>query len=179
MSYPELLREEITGPLQLKETQIELSAEQKSRFLPGHDADLHPAHAWDLAALAGAGGIRSTAGDMLTYLEAYLRPDKVKPETGFGGSATLSQAIKDALPLRNGIGPRMSIALAWQFDIDSGVYWHNGETGGYSAYAFFSPLTDTAGVVLINAAIASNFTDKLGLHIRARLSGDRAISLGK
>ena len=179
MSYPELLKEEITGPLKMKETQIELSAEQKGRFLPGHDADLHPAHPWDLVALAGAGGIRSTAGDMLTYLEANLRPDKIKPEAGFGGSATLSQAIKDSLPLRTGIGPRMSIALAWQFDIDSGVYWHNGETGGYSAYAFFSPLTDTAGVVLINAAIAGNFTDKLGQHIRARLAGDRAISLGK
>jgi len=33
--------------------------------------------------------------------------------------------------------------------------------------------------VLMNAAIASTFTDKLGQHIRARLDGDRAISLGK
>jgi hypothetical protein len=31
------------------------------------------------------------------------------------------------------------IALAWLFDPQSGNYWHNGATGGYSAYAFLIP----------------------------------------
>jgi hypothetical protein len=35
-----------------------------------YDGEHKPAHAWDIPALAGAGAIRSTAGDMLTYLEA-------------------------------------------------------------------------------------------------------------
>jgi D-alanyl-D-alanine-carboxypeptidase/D-alanyl-D-alanine-endopeptidase len=64
------LHTEVIEPLQLKETTIALTPDEQRRFIEGHDAKHNPAHAWDLDAFAGAGAIRSTAGDMLTYLEA-------------------------------------------------------------------------------------------------------------
>ncbi len=82
--YPTLLKQEVTDPLGLKDTAINLSPDQQRRFIPGHDAKHRPAHAWDLVAFAGAGAIRSTAGDMLTYVEANLRPESVKA-TGADG----------------------------------------------------------------------------------------------
>ena len=77
-TYAELLQSEITGPLKLNDTAITLSPEQELRFAQGHGDAHQPAHAWKLDALAGAGAIRSTANDMLTYLEAQLHPDTVK-----------------------------------------------------------------------------------------------------
>src|SRR5262249_45057997 len=71
-TYADHLREEITGPLGMTDTVLELSDEQERRFLQGRDAAHRPVHHWYVPGLAGAGSIRSTAGDMMTYLEANL-----------------------------------------------------------------------------------------------------------
>jgi CubicO group peptidase (beta-lactamase class C family) len=166
--YPELLKQKVAGPLGLKDTVIALSSEQQGRFIQGHDADHHPVHAWDLDALAGAGAIRSTAPDMLTYLEAQLHPD-----------AKLAAAVQQSHELRNDVGGGMRIALAWMYKPDDGDYWHNGATGGYSSFASFNPKTDCALVVLTNISIGSkgSLADALGGHIVARLEGKPALSL--
>jgi CubicO group peptidase (beta-lactamase class C family) len=136
--------------------------------IPGH-----------LDALAGAGAIRSTAGDMLTYLEAELHPGKAK-HAGVADSPgnTMASALALSHELR-GVGPGMEIALVWLYDSKSGNYWHNGATGGYSSYVFFNPREDCAAVVLFNTTINAHgsFADRLGEHIAERLSGKPAISL--
>src|ERR1035438_5926121 len=73
--YSTLLHDQITGPLNMRDTAIALTPEMQARFIPGYDGNGRPAHAWDLDALAGAGGIRSTAADMLTYLQEQLHPE--------------------------------------------------------------------------------------------------------
>lgn len=178
-SYADLLRSEVTGPLGLNDTTIALSPAQLGRFLPGHDGEHRPAHAWDLDALAGAGAIRSTAGDMLTYLEANLHPENVKPPAGNAAGATMQAALNFSHQLRADSLPGMRIALAWLYKADTGNYWHNGATGGYSSYGFFNPKGDYAAVVLVNTSIGSkgSFADRLGEHISERLAGEPAISL--
>ncbi len=173
MAYPELLKAEITGPLELNDTAVNLSPEQEKRFTPGHSAQHRVAHAWHLDALAGAGGIRSTASDMLTYLEAQLHPDKVRH------AETLASAIEVSHELRADAMPGIKVGLAWLFDTKTGGYWHNGATGGYSSYAVFNPKEDYAVVVLFNTTIGGNgsFADRLGQHVAERLSGRPAISL--
>lgn len=177
--YPLLLNEEVTGPLGLGDTTISLSPAQQLRFIPGHDAAHHPAHAWDLDAFAGAGAIRSTAGDMLTYLEANLHPEKLMPVPGSPGAATLSAALVQSHQLRADAFPGMRIALAWLYDTNTGNYWHNGATGGYCSYAFFNPKGDYAVIVLLNTSIGrtGSFADRIGEHISQRLAGKSAISL--
>lgn len=180
-TYPELLQNEVTGPLGMKDTVVSLSPEQQSRFIEGHDGQHHHAHAWDLDALAGAGAIRSTAGDMLTYLEANLHPEKLAsgPANGTSGASKLSAALILSHELRADVGPGMRIALAWLYNTDTGNYWHNGATGGYSSYAFFNPTSDCAVIVLLNTSIsnAGSFADLLGQHISQRLAGKPAVSL--
>ena len=92
---------------------------------------------------------------------------------------SLTAALKQQHELRADVSPGMRIALAWLFETESGNYWHNGATGGYSAYAFFNPKGDYAAVVLLNTAIGNNgsFADRVGQHISQRLAGKAAISL--
>jgi serine-type D-Ala-D-Ala carboxypeptidase/endopeptidase len=178
-SYQALLEEEVLGPLEMHDTTIMLTPTQQARFLPGHTADHRRAHAWDLDALAGAGAIRSTVSDMIVYLEANLHPEKVRPAGSSPANKTIEAALVQSHEIRaNADGQK--IALAWLFDPQSGNYWHNGATGGYSAYIFFNPKGDYAGVVLLNTTIGprGSFADRLGEHISERFAGKPAISLG-
>lgn len=179
VAYPVLLKQEVTDPLGLKDTVVRLSREQQSRLIQGHDGQHRPAHSWELDALAGAGAIRSTAADMLTYLEANLHPQQVRPATDSPEADTLPAALIKAHQLRAPALPGMHIALAWLYDSLNGNYWHNGATGGYSAYAFFNPKGNYAAVVLLNTSIgpSGSFADRLGQHIGERLAGEPAISL--
>jgi len=181
LSYPALLNEEVTSPLGLNDTTVVLTAEQRARFIPGHSANHQPAHAWDLDALSGAGAIRSTTSDMLTYLEANLHPETLRPAGKSPAARTIAAALTRQHELRADAMPGMRIALAWLYETDSGNYWHNGGTGGYSSYAFFNPKGDYAAVVLFNTTLGPNgsFADRLGEHISQRLAGKPAISLAK
>lgn len=166
--YPELLQRQITGPLGMKDTAISLSPEQRNRFMPGHGFDSRPTPAWDLDAFASAGGIRSTAGDMLTYLEAQLHPEK----------SPFPSALRQSQRLWDYVTGEMRIALAWIYDPDTAVYWHNGATGGFTAYACYFPRRDFAAVVLLNASpLAFPFTSVLSEHVVERISGKPALSL--
>lgn len=182
--YPQLLKHEVLDPLGMHDTTIVLSPEQQARFLPGHTGGHRPAHAWDLDAFAGAGAIRSTASDMLIYLEANLHPERVKPANASATARTISAAIVQDHEIRSdalgGMNSSQKIALAWLYNPATGDFWHNGATGGYSAYAFFNPKGDYAAVVLLNATIGpqGSFADRLGEHISERLAGKPAISLG-
>jgi CubicO group peptidase (beta-lactamase class C family) len=178
--YPQLLKDEVLDPLGMYDTTIVLLPAQQPRFLPGHAGDHRPAHAWDLDAFAGAGAIRSTASDMLTYLEANLHPEGVKPGNASAAAKTISSALALDHELRADASGGQQIALAWLYDPATGNYWHNGATGGYSAYAFFNPKGDYAAVVLVNTTIGprGSFADRIGEHLSERLAGKPAISLG-
>jgi CubicO group peptidase (beta-lactamase class C family) len=173
MTYADLAKEQVTRPLGMRDTVVSLSAEQQSRFMQGHDVEHHPVHAWDVDGLAGAGAIRSTAGDMLTYLDANLHPEKL--------TATLSAAMVRSHELKaDAGGPGGRIALAWFQDTNTGVYWHGGATAGYTADAFFKPKGDYAAIVLSNTGLGTIISaDIIGDHIRSRLAGKSAISLAK
>jgi CubicO group peptidase (beta-lactamase class C family) len=172
MSYPELLKTLVTGPLGLNDTVVKLSPEQEKRFAQGHGPGHQPAHPWNIDALAGAGAIRSTAADMLTYLEAQLHPDRAP-------QGTLPSALEMCHQLRADGLPGMKIGLAWLYVPEKGAFWHNGGTGGFSSYALFNPKGDYVVVVLYNTTISGggSFADRLGEHIAERLSGKPAIVL--
>jgi len=169
--YPELLKRLVLDPLKLSDTAVELSPDQQRRFIAGHSAALQPVHSWELDSLAGAGAIRSTADDMLKYLEANLAPKRADGSI----SGALARSHK---PLAN-VAPDKRIAYAWVYETKSGSYWHNGGTGGFSSYAFFNPKGNYAAIVLVNVAVSGrgSFADQLGQHIAERFAGKPAVSL--
>jgi CubicO group peptidase (beta-lactamase class C family) len=175
-TYEALVRREVTEPLGMHDTAITLTPALTKRFVAGHGAGNKPQRAWDLNALAGAGGIRSTAADMLTFLEAQLHPDHVKGRTA--EAKTLPAALVASHEVRAEIGGGMHIAFNWLHVDETGRYWHNGATGGFSSFALFDPAKDFAVIVLFNRSIEDgSFADELGKHIAQRLSGTPAMSL--
>ncbi|MBV9037448.1 MAG: serine hydrolase [Acidobacteriaceae bacterium] len=167
-SYPELLQSKITGPLGMKDTAISLSPEQLGRLMQGHNSQRLPTPRWDLDAFASAGGLRSAAGDMLTYLEAQLHPERTPFRT----------ALLKSQRLRDDVAGGRRIALAWFYNLDTDVYEHGGATGGFTSFAFFDPRRDFAAVGFLNATPATfPFMEVLAEHVRQRLSGKAALSL--
>jgi serine-type D-Ala-D-Ala carboxypeptidase/endopeptidase len=175
-TYAKLVSEEVIVPLQLSDTGVSLSAAQQARFIPGHTSDNRAARAWDFDALAGAGALRSTAADMLTYLEANLHPEK-QAASGSGAGRTLAAALAQSHQLRAD-ADNLKIAFAWLYNPQTKDYWHNGATGGYSSFAFFNRQGDYAGVVLVNRTVGSDrdLADLLGQHLSQRFAGQAAIA---
>ncbi|MBV8762602.1 MAG: beta-lactamase family protein [Deltaproteobacteria bacterium] len=169
-SYDALVAKQITGPLGMHDTAVTPTPAMAKRFLDGHGSQHAVVHHWDLAALAGAGALRSTAGDMLVFLQAQLHPESVKGTSP--QARTLAAAITASHAIQGESMPGMHIAFNW-FRIDAtGEYWHNGATGGFSSYALFDPDKDFAVVVLVNRGIDDGMlADNIGTHVAARLAG--------
>jgi len=162
MSYEALLKTRILDPLGMTSSGITLSPDETRRFAIGHDAYMRRVAHWDLAALAGAGALRSDADDMMTFLAANIGLTKTPLKSAM--DATL--AVKRAPNL-----PDNEQALGW--DVRHSPYgdiiWHNGGTGGFRTFIGFNPAAKVGVVVLINAANETG-GDDIGFHILAGAS---------
>jgi CubicO group peptidase (beta-lactamase class C family) len=179
-TYAELLREQVTAPLHLDDTVMTLSSGQQARFIQGHRPDYAAAGPWVIDALAGAGALRSTAADMLSYLAANLNPESAATDRS-APARTLAAALRQSQELRADAGPGLKIAFAWLYNPDTHNYWHNGGTGGYSSFAFFNPRDGYAAVVLVNRTVSprANVADLIGEHIVQRFAGEPAVSFSE
>jgi D-alanyl-D-alanine-carboxypeptidase/D-alanyl-D-alanine-endopeptidase len=156
MSYEELVGRRICDPLGMANTRVTLTPEMKSRLAVGHSAALAEVPNWDIPTLAGAGALRSTANDMLTFLAANLGYVKTP----------LAQAMADEVSIRRPVGGDMEIAYGWHVQNKDGnsIIWHNGGTGGYRTYMGFDPKARTGVVVLSNVSTAAG-PDDIGRHL--------------
>lgn len=147
--YDALLTERITAPLGMSDTTLDLSDEQRARFAPPYNADLRPDRDWTFDALAGAGAIRSTVDDMLTFAEADLAAEKDPTNDPVRQALAFTHAKRAELPG----APEGGVALGWHLRGD-GARWHNGQTGGYHAFFGVAPKHELAVIVLANAPSA-------------------------
>jgi CubicO group peptidase (beta-lactamase class C family) len=179
IDYVPLVKKVITDPLSMHDTVFTLNDDQKPRFMQPYQMQLgprHPVRPFDVDVLAGAGGFRSTAGDMLAWAEANLHPDRLSPGVGAGRSVLVA-ALKASHELRDA-GQGRKIGLAWLHHPPTGRYWHGGATAGTSTEISFDPKNDTALVVLSNTSVGSAFSaDIMSEHIRARLNGTAPIAI--
>jgi CubicO group peptidase (beta-lactamase class C family) len=140
--YETLVTERICGPLGLRDTTFEVPAMSRDRMVQGY-AGRRAVPAWHFGALAGAGGLYSTAADMGTFLQACLRP----------AGSPLDGVIRATLVPRLVIGGG-EIGLAWHLTRlgDHVVSWHNGMTGGFSSMIAFDPARKLGIAALANSA---------------------------
>jgi CubicO group peptidase (beta-lactamase class C family) len=175
MTYGELLRQSVTAPLHLRDTDVTLDSEQSARFVKGHSGGRAIAP-WDFDAQAPAGGIRSSAGDLLTYLEAYLHPDRFPSSLGQALRETQVLRAPITVPVATDTGVR--IGLGWWHGAQSGMYFHQGEAPGQTSCVLFDPVHDYAIVALANIGPQLiDFPELLAHHIRRRLIGEPALAL--
>jgi len=153
LTYEQLVRQRTTTKLGMSDTSITLTPEMQKRLATGHRADTKVAN-WDFLSLAGAGALRSTARDMLTFLAANISLQ----------DSPLRQAMhRTHKPRCQAGGENLQIGLAWHVLIDSErqIHWHNGGTGGYFSFIGFEKATQTGIVVLTNS---QQSVDDIGFH---------------
>jgi serine-type D-Ala-D-Ala carboxypeptidase/endopeptidase len=155
--YEAMVRSRILDPLGMNSTRVMLSPEMKTRLAVGHGPTLSAVPNWDLSTLAGAGALRSSANDILTFLAANLGYTKTP----------LAAAMAAEISIRRPAGsPDMQIAYAWHIQTKNGnsIIWHNGGTGGYRTYMGFDPKSRAGIVVLSNISTAAG-PDDIGRHL--------------
>jgi serine-type D-Ala-D-Ala carboxypeptidase/endopeptidase len=158
--YGELVRERICAPLGMADTVLVPDGELAAREADGHRRRRRPTGHWEVAGLPGAGALRSTAADVLTFLRAQLHPD----DTPLGPAIALTHGERRP-------GRRLGIGLGWlRVSVllrDEVLLWHNGGTGGFRSFAGFVPTRGTAAVVLAND---HRSVDRAGLDLLTALS---------
>ena len=190
-SFEEAVEQRICRPLGLRDTGVTVPADKLARLAPPHNWRGEPASAWDLPAFVGAGALRSTADDMLRFLEANLDPAGSLPplelchdvqvaDPSLATSGILTElaraygfelAASAAAPSNEQLqAGRFRVALGWlrALDVDGhDIHWHNGATGGYRTFAAFSKRQRVAVVVLANRGITMGDTavDDIGFGV--------------
>ena len=159
--YELLLRRRLLVPLGLSETAITIAPAMWDHLTQGHDDFGDPVPNWDLPSLAGAGALRSTAADMLTFAAANLSAPK----------GILGEAIRDAQAPRRPAGSATdstagdSIGLNWLTSHRKRrtITWHTGGTGGYRSFLGLDLAARRAVVVLTNGA--GDGCGDIGFHL--------------
>ena len=153
--YETLVSTRLLEPLGMSDTSITLSPSQRQRLAIGHSVQLRPVANWDLPTLAGAGALRSTVNDTLTFVEANL---------GLRESPLQEEMAETHRSRRDFPAPGMRIGLGWVIRGGHGreLHWHNGGTGGYRSFLGFDLESRTGVVVLSNSG---DSVDDLGFHL--------------
>lgn len=145
--YETLIVQNICRPLGMNDTRIALDDGQRARVAQGHSRGRKPVAAWHLADLAGAGGLRSTATDLLAFARAQID----------GGTGELAAAIGLSRDTKHRLNARSWMHLGWigvrhpRLGAHT-VLYHNGATGGFVAVIGVVPVEGVAVVVLANTA---------------------------
>jgi D-alanyl-D-alanine-carboxypeptidase/D-alanyl-D-alanine-endopeptidase len=153
MSYEELVVARIADDLGMNDTRSSLTTEMQSRLATGY-RDGEPFPLWDNPTLAGAGDLRSSVQDMLTFLAANV---------GLVESP-LYEAMQLTYEPRFPVDEAMDVGLAWHMYTERGVQIieHHGATGGYWCYAGFIEDKKIGVVVLTNTY---HDIDEIGLGL--------------
>jgi serine-type D-Ala-D-Ala carboxypeptidase/endopeptidase len=158
--YEQLVAERITTPLGMTDTSVAVPDDKLDRFAEGHSRRGKPVSNWDLPALPGAGALRSTVSDLLTFLDAQH------------GNAPPGLAETMRLTHEPRVSRRaLSVGLGWMILPVEGqpgpVLWHDGGTGGFRSVAGFVAESETSVVVLSSS---SRPVDRIGLEILKSLA---------
>jgi CubicO group peptidase (beta-lactamase class C family) len=163
LDYENVIQNEICKPMNLVNTSIHLTPNQKLNLIPGHNSKGKPVPNWDFNSLEGAGALRSTVKDQMKFLEYHLG---MKEDLNHFLSQTHEVQFEE-----KGI----SIGMNWIIEKEKNVIWHNGGTGGYSSFMGFNKEEKTGVIVLSNYSPSFSRTesvDFIGFGLLEKLSSD-------
>jgi CubicO group peptidase (beta-lactamase class C family) len=154
-TWEDQVNSEILQPLGMADTTLRPTPEQQKRLAQGHNRAGQDAPRWPVFAWYAAGGLRSTAHDMISFGEAYLGHNEVN---GKPVSAELIAAMrlaqKPIFTMPNG----NKQAMAWVNNMGGGnpnlhpVIVKNGGTAGFGTVIAINPAKDAAIFIGVNQA---------------------------
>jgi D-alanyl-D-alanine-carboxypeptidase/D-alanyl-D-alanine-endopeptidase len=136
----------VLKPLGLESTYFRVPDGAKGRREVGTNIDLAPVPFWTWDALAGAGGLVSSARDQLALIDAEL-------DAASGSKQTLRAAMRLSQEEQLPATTAQNEGLGWDIDTE-GRYWHNGATGGFRSFVGFDPKTRRGVVILSSTAVS-------------------------
>jgi len=152
-TWEEQLNSEILQPLGMADTTLRPTPEQQNRLAQGHNRAGQDASHWPVYAWYAAGGLRSTAHDMISFGEANLGHNEVN---GKPVSAELIAAMqlgqKPIFTMPNG----NKQAMAWVNNMGGGnpnlhpVIVKNGGTSGFGTVIAINPTKKAAIFIGMN-----------------------------
>ena len=153
MEYHHMIETMLARPLGLTDTGVHLDENQRARLAAGYRSYKRLAAVylaqraanWDFPnGMAGAGGLRSTADDMLVFLAANMG----RLQSGVTQTAHRSHRIlfRDH---------HVRIGMGWLYtqlpQSQETIVWHNGGTGGYASFVGFTENGRFGVVILSNS----------------------------
>ncbi|CUA88869.1 serine hydrolase domain-containing protein [Pseudidiomarina woesei] len=158
-NFNQLLTSQLFRPLGMSSSsmalaQIPADETQSAALADGHDALGQVVAPWHFQALAGAGAVRSTLPDMITYVQAMMTM-----------SAEQQRVAQQLFAPRFSMGDCCQQALGWILKQDANAQWfawHNGQTAGFGAYVGFY-LDGSRGIVVLNnqSVINNEYAEQL------------------
>ena len=154
-TWEDQVTSEILQPLGMADTTLRPTSEQQKRLAQGHNRAGQDAPRWPVLAWYAAGGLRSTAQDMISFGEAYLGHTEVngKPVSA-ELIAAMQLAQKPIYTMPNG----NKQAMAWVNNMGGGnanldpVIMKNGGTAGFGTGIAINPTKDAAIFIGMNQA---------------------------
>lgn len=165
MSYPRLLAEIITKPLDMNHTEIITSPNNNQKLVTGYNAaDLQTPY-FHFPILQGAGALYSTASDLEKFVAANLGLTK----SNLYSAMKLSHIPRytEGNPANNLDFPgaeNLRIGLGWNIDSEHHLIWKNGNMPGFSSFIGFNPVKKIGVVILTNTGNVI-YTTNLGTHL--------------
>lgn len=159
----EALAGRIFQPLGMADSGTGTSRQTAGQLLPVFNSKGKPMPHWDfLDTLGGAGAVRSTVDDMLTYLEAHLT--RVDPPLG----PAIAECLQEHYAIMPGRG--IGIGFGWmRFREKDGTitHWHNGGTYGSSSFITFNREKELGLVILSNhgSTIWNQLAPLIGIQV--------------
>jgi serine-type D-Ala-D-Ala carboxypeptidase/endopeptidase len=157
--YERLLAERILEPLGMRDTTFAPSAAARSRLASPYDAELRPVPNEDFRAdgLQGAGGLYSTADDLLNFIEVFL---------GHGPEPLAASAATMLEPRRPGDDADTRMALGWRVSSLHGAQtiWSSGGSDGYRSFMAVDQQARVAVVALTNGRTHGG-VDDIGWYV--------------
>ena len=152
--WEDQLNAEILQPLSMADTALRPTPEQRRRMAEGHSGNGQKAPPWPIYAWYPAGGLRSTARDMLTFGEANLGHAEVNDkQVPAELTAAMELAQKPIYAMPNGFNKQ---AMAWINNLGNGnpnlhpVILKNGGTTGFSSVIAINHAKDLVVFIAVN-----------------------------
>jgi serine-type D-Ala-D-Ala carboxypeptidase/endopeptidase len=135
--YRDLVLDRVCRPLGLTDTLTGPGPSCATGYRRGR-----PVPAWEMGALASAGTLRSSATDLLRYLQAHLHPE----------ATPLAAALRATQVPRVAAKGKDRICLVWNHRSSryGDVLFHSGATRGFTAFVGFCPQAATGVAALVN-----------------------------
>ncbi|KMW59666.1 Beta-lactamase class C [Candidatus Rhodobacter oscarellae] len=156
--FADLLARKVIRPLGMQDTSGHLQADQQVRFMQPRNTSGAPVMPWAFDALAGAGYLRSTVGDLACLSSRVIQAINA-PETA------LDRAIKrSAVPIfglgRGGGTQTLAQCSGWmrvkRNETSPGILFANGGTAGSTCALYICPENEGAIAITSNNGIATN-----------------------